>query len=50
MEEPDEAYKDLVQNEMFFIRKNQDKIRANAQLIYKQKWSTIPRQGMLCRD
>ena len=37
MEEPDEAYKDLVHNEMIFIRKNQDKIRANAQLIYKQK-------------
>lgn len=36
-DEPDEAYKDLVQNEMIFIRKNQDKISANAQLIYKQK-------------
>ena len=35
--EPDAAYKDLVQNEMIFIRKNQDKISANAQLIYKQK-------------
>lgn len=35
--EPDVAYKDLVQNEMIFIRKNQEKIRANAQLIYKQK-------------
>lgn len=27
----------MVQNEMIFIRKNQDKISANAQLIYKQK-------------
>lgn len=36
-DEPDETYKDLVQNEMIFIRKNQDKISANAQLIYKQK-------------
>ena len=35
--EPDAAYKDLVQNEIIFIRKNQEKIRANAQLIYKQK-------------
>ena len=33
----DSTYKDLVQNEMIFIRKNQDKISANAQLIYKQK-------------
>lgn len=36
-DEPDEAYIDLVRNEMFFIRKNKDKISANAQLIYKQK-------------
>lgn len=35
--EPDATYKDLVQNEIIFIRKNQDKISANAQLIYKQK-------------
>ena len=35
--EPDAAYKDLVQNEIIFIRKNQEKISANAQLIYKQK-------------
>ena len=34
--EPDAAYKDLVQNEMIFIRKNQEKISANAQLIYKK--------------
>lgn len=36
-DEPDGAYKDLVQNEMIFIRKNKDKISANARLIYKQK-------------
>ena len=35
--EPDEVYKDLVNNEMIFIRKNKDKILKNAQLIYKQK-------------
>ena len=35
--EPDDTYKDLVQNEMIFIRKNQDKILANAKLLYKQK-------------
>ena len=35
--EPDNTYKDLVQNEMIFIRKNQDKILANAKLLYKQK-------------
>ncbi len=35
--EPDKTYKDLVQNEIIFIRKNQDKILANAKLLYKQK-------------
>ena len=35
--ESDSTYKDLVQNEMIFIRKNQDKILANAKLLYKQK-------------
>ena len=35
--EPDNTYKDLVQNEIIFIRKNQDKILANAKLLYKQK-------------
>ena len=35
--EPDDTYKDLVQNEMIFIRKNQDRILANAKLLYKQK-------------
>lgn len=35
--ESDSTYKDLVQNEMIFIRKNREKIIANAQLLYKQK-------------
>ncbi len=35
--EQDYAYKDLVQNEVIFIRKNQEKILANAKLLYKQK-------------
>ena len=35
--EADSTYKDLVQNEMIFIRKNRDKIVANARLMYKQK-------------
>lgn len=35
--ETDYAYKDLVQNEIIFIRKNQARILANAQLLYKQK-------------
>ena len=35
--ESDSTYKDLVQNEMIFIRKNREKIAANAKLIYKQK-------------
>ena len=35
--EADEAYKDLIQNEIIFIRKNKDKILSNAKLLYKQK-------------
>lgn len=35
--EADSTYKDLVQNEMIFIRKNREKIIANARLLYKQK-------------
>ena len=35
--ETDSTYKDLVQNEMIFIRKNREKIVANAKLLYKQK-------------
>lgn len=35
--ETDYTYKDLIQNEIIFIRKNQAKILANAQLLYKQK-------------
>ena len=35
--ETDLLYKDLVQEEIIFIRKNKDKIRKNAELLYKQK-------------
>lgn len=35
--EQDKAYKDLVQKEIVFIRKNREKIIANANLLYKQK-------------
>ena len=35
--ESDETYKDLVQNEMIFIRKNRERIESNAKLLYKQK-------------
>lgn len=35
--ESDDTYKDLVQNEMIFIRKNREKIDSNAKLVYKQK-------------
>lgn len=35
--ESDDTYRDLVQNEMIFIRKNREKIDSNAKLLYKQK-------------
>ena len=35
--ETDETYKDLIQNEIIFIRKNKDRILSNAKLLYKQK-------------
>ncbi len=35
--ETDENYRALIQDQMIFIRKNQEKIRVNAQLMYKQK-------------
>ena len=35
--ETDTTYKDLVQKEMIFIRKNREKIDSNAKLLYKQK-------------
>lgn len=35
--ESDVEYKDLVQNEVVFIRKQGERIAANAQLLYKQK-------------
>ena len=39
--EEDEKYKDLVQNEIIYIRKHQEKIRKSAELIYKQKTDNI---------
>ena len=33
----DDTYKDLVGNEIIFIRRNKDKIYKNVELIYKQK-------------
>ncbi|MBQ9610014.1 MAG: type III toxin-antitoxin system ToxN/AbiQ family toxin [Lachnospiraceae bacterium] len=35
--EIDSTYKDLVQNEIIFIRKNQEKIKSYVELMYKQK-------------
>ena len=40
-QEKDAKYKDLVQNEIIYIRKNQEKIRKSAKLIYKQKAEKI---------
>jgi protein AbiQ len=40
-QEKDEKYKDLVQSEIIYIRKNQEKIRKSAELIYKQKEENI---------
>ena len=37
--ELDSTYKDLVQNEMIFIRKHREKIISNAKVIYNQKAS-----------
>lgn len=35
--ESNKEYKDLIRNEMIFIRKNKEKISNNAKIIYKQK-------------
>lgn len=35
--ETDEAYRDLIQNEIIFIRKNHNRIMNNANVLYKQK-------------
>lgn len=35
--EKDTEYKDLVQNEIIFVRRNKDRIANNARLMYKQK-------------
>ena len=43
----DEEYKDLVKNEIIFIRKNKDKIIDYAKLIYKQKVSNDETAGYI---
>ncbi len=43
--ESDSAYKDLVHNEIIFIRKNQDKIINNAKTMYKQKMNNDQSAG-----
>ena len=43
--EMDECYKDLVLNEIQFIRKNKEKILNNANLLYKQKADNDPSAG-----
>ena len=43
--EKDECYKDLVLNEIQFIRKNKEKILNNANLLYKQKADNDPSAG-----
>ena len=35
--ETDQKYKELIQNEIIFIRKHKEKIMSNANLLYKQK-------------
>ncbi len=48
--EPDSTYKDLVQGEMIFIRKNQEKILANANLLYEQKITGNTTEGYINAD
>jgi len=43
--ETDSTYKDLVQKEMIFIRKNREKIDSNVKLLYKQKVSNDTTAG-----
>lgn len=43
--EADSTYKDLVQNEMIFIRKHREKIISNAKVMYNQKASNDTTAG-----
>ena len=43
--ESDSTYKDLVHNEMIFIRKHREKIISNAKVMYKQKASNDTTAG-----
>ena len=45
--ENDQKYKDLVQHEIIYIRKNQEKIRKNASILYKQKTERTENVGYL---
>jgi protein AbiQ len=40
--EKDQAYKDLVEEEIIYIRKNENKIKKNAQVLYSKKKSGDP--------
>lgn len=45
--EEDLTYKDLIHDEIIFIRKNQDKIMKNAQVMYKQKMNQDESAGYI---
>ena len=45
--EQDQHYKDLIQKEIVFVRKNKDNIRRNAELLYKQKTMGLKGIGYL---
>lgn len=44
--ESDSTYKDLVHNEIIFIRKHREKIISNVKVMYNQKYQMIQRLGM----
>ncbi len=45
--ESDLPYKCLVHKELLFIRRNKNKIKENAQILYKQKKNNSPAIGYL---
>lgn len=45
--EEDLTYKDLIHDEIIFIRKNKDKIMKNAQVMYKQKMNQDESAGYI---
>lgn len=48
--ESDNAYKDLVQDKMIFIRKSREKIASNAKLLYRQKATNDTTAGVVHLD